>query len=328
VWSARLHRRIGTAWDEQNRHQQAVQSYDTAEIALGEEPAGTDVDWWREWLEIQHRRMWRYYGLNRSREMAELAEKTQPVVEQHGTPLQRGAFYQGLTLLGLRKDRYQPSEETVAYARTCLDAYRESGNLNATALSQSGLGFTLLWRGKLDEAEKHMQAGLEAAERMGNVIVQARNLTYLTVLYRQRGQVEAVRRHASRSLDLATARQMLEYMGLAYANLAWVAWREGNLAAVGDKGQAALEMWQKAPLASPFQWTALLPLMAVDMAHDRIPEAIDHAQSLLDPSQQRLPDALAGVVEGAVVAWEAEGPEVAASYLDRAIRLAQELGYL
>jgi hypothetical protein len=29
-----------------------------------------------------------------------------------------------------------------------------------------------------------------------------------------------------------------------------------------------------------------------------------------------------------VVVWEASKPEIAASYLDRAIKLAQELGYL
>ena len=328
IWQARLHRRIGTAWDEQNRHEEASEAYDIAEITLGEEPAESALDWWQEWLEIQHRQIWLCYGLNRLQEMVELAGRTRPVVEKYGTPFQRGGFFQGLTLLGLRKDRYLVSEETVAYARASLEAFRESGNLSAATLAQSGLGFTLLWRGELDEAEKHMLAGLRQAERIGDVAVQSRNLTYLTMLHRRRGQIKDVKYYVSRSMAVATARQMLEYIGMAKANLAWVAWREGNLSAAQDNGRVALETWQQAPLASPFQWAALWPLMAVAMTQNRVSEAIDHARVLLEPSQQRLPDALAGMIQKAVVTWEGGRSEMAHAHLSRAIELVQELGYL
>jgi len=328
VWRARLQRRIGTAWDEENRWQEATQAYAAAEAALGPEPPDSALGWWREWLEIQHRRIWLYYGLSRLDEMSALAEHTRPAVEKYATPLQRGEFFQGLVLLGLRKERYALSDETLAQARASVDAFRESGNANAVTLGVSGLGFALLWGGHLDEAEQQMLAALEQTERSGDVAVQSRCLTYLTILYRMRGQLDQVRHYAALSLALATERQMFEYIGMAKASNAWLAWREGSWAEAEVNGEAAVQMWQQAPLSTPFQWTARWPLLAVALAQNRVSDAMDDAQALLQPEQQRLPPGLTAQLEQAVAAWQQGDNAAAGVRLNQALELAQQLGFL
>jgi len=328
VWRARLRRRIGTAWDEENRWQEAEQAYTAAEAALGPEPTGSSPDWWREWLEIQHRRISLCYGLGRLDEMSALAERSRPAVEKYGTPLQWGEFFRGLSMLGLRKERYAVSEETIAHARASVDALRESGDANALTLSAGGLGMILLWGGHLDEAGPVMLDALEQTERSGDVAVQSRVLTYLTVLYRMRGQKEEVRRYAARSLALATERQMTEYTGMARATLAWLAWREGDWSEAEAEGQAAVALWQQAPLSTPFQWTARWPLLAMALAQQRVSGAMDHAQAMLEPDQHRLPPALTAQLEQAMAAWQGGDNAAAGALLSQALELAQQLGYL
>ena len=172
-----------------------------------------------------------------------------------------------------------------------------------------------------------MDTALELAVRVGDIHTQKQCLTYLTIVYRKLGQVEEATDYALRSLEAATSVQDPTYIGAARANLAWVAWRKANLTEALEKGKAALESWQQSP-GYPFQWLALYPLISVALAHDRIPEAVEYARGLLEPAQQALPDPLKTVLEEAIETWERGEPEAARAYLDRAIKLAQEMGYL
>jgi len=271
--------------------------------------------------------MWLHYWQAEFHQIAELAEKARPAVEQYGTPDLRSRFFQGLVIMAQRRDRYVISEETMAHAQACLEAIRESGKPSAIALAQFMLGFSHLWRDELDEAEEYMQAALKLAERLGDVVVQSRCLTYLTILYRKRGQSEEVQHYISRALDVATAGNMLEYISAAKANLAWVKWYVGNLSEAQENGQIALEMWQQAPLVYPFKWTALWPLISVAYVQYQVSEAVDYARTLLEPTQQRLPDALTALLEEAIKSWEGGETETAHTYLNQTIELAQELGW-
>lgn len=327
VWRAHLHRKTGNVWREQRCYEKAQKAYDLAEIALGKETTGLAQEWWQAWIEIQSDRMWLHYWQAQFHQIAELAEKTRSAVERYGTPDLRSRFFQGLVIMAQRRDRYVISEETMAHAQACLEAIRESGKPSAIALAQFMLGFSHLWRGELDEAEKYMQAALKLAERIGDVVVQSRCLTYLTILYRKRGQSEEVQHYISRALDVAMAGNMLEYISTAKANLAWAKWYEGNLPEAQENGRIALDMWQQAPLVYPFKWTALWPLISVAHVQDKVSEAVEYARTLLEPTQQRLPDALTALLEEAIKSWEGGESETAHTYLNQAIELAQELGW-
>jgi class 3 adenylate cyclase/tetratricopeptide (TPR) repeat protein/type II secretory pathway predicted ATPase ExeA len=327
IGQGRLHRKTGTTWGSSRQPEKVMQAYDKAETALGQEPAEAAPEWWQEWVDIQLARTTVYYWKGKVREQTELVEKVRPVVEQHGTPVQRVRFFLELVVANNRRDRFIVSEQTLAYSRAYLEGAQESGSLHPIAHARFVLGFNLLWRGEFDEAKEQMNTALELMARMGDITAQTQCLTYLTIVYRKSGQVEEAMDYALRSLEAATSVQNPMYIGAARANLAWVAWRKVNLAEALEKGKAALESWQQSP-GYPFQWLALYPLISVALAHDRIPEAVEYARGLLEPAQQALPDPLQTVLEEAIKTWERGEPEAARTHLDQAIELAQETGYL
>ena len=94
---------------------------------------------------------------------------------------------------------------------------------------------------------------------------------------------------------------------------------------VRENGRAALDLW---PPVYPFQWTALWPLIGAAITRDQVSEAVGYGRALLEPLQQRLPDTLTRELEEAIGRWEGGEPEIACAILDRAIELAQEMGYL
>jgi class 3 adenylate cyclase len=330
VWQARLHRKTGNIWRLQHRYNEALQAYNLAETSLGREPDGSAAKWWQGWIQIQLERMTLHYWLNHWHKISELADKLQPIMEQYGQPTQRVNFFLSLGNMNNRRDRFVVSEETLILCRSALAISQEADNPSDIAWARFLLGFGHLWRGELDQAEAHMQTALTLAERTGDIVHQSRCLTYLTILYRKHGQVEKARHYIFRSLAIATAAQTLEIIPTAKANLAWVAWCEENLSEAEVNGRAALDLWQQLPVDQaiyPFQWTAFWPLIGVALAQGLTTEAVDYARALLEPSQQRLPDALTALIEEAIESWEGGETEITHTYLNQAINLAQELGW-
>ncbi len=328
IRQGRLHVSTGETWGGLRRFEEAMKAYDRAETALGQEPADTAPEWWQEWIELQLSRAGVYYFRGEVREQAELLEKIQPVVEQHGTPLQHAESFLDLVLASNRRDRFIVSEQTLAYSRAYLAAAQELGSLRSIAHARFVLGFNLLWQGKLEEAEHQMNTALEWAVRMGNATLQTQCLTYLTVVFRKLGQVGEATDYALRSLEAATSVQNPAYIGAAKANLAWAAWKNAELTEAWEKGRAAVEPWQPSETGFPFQWVALFPLISLALDRARTPDAVEYARGLLDPAQQALPGSLEASLAGAIEAWERGEPKAARTHLDRAIELALEMGYL
>jgi eukaryotic-like serine/threonine-protein kinase len=188
-----------------------------------------------------------------------------------------------------------------------------------------------LWSGDPLGALEPLQAALAIAEQTGDLSLQARCLTYLAIAQRQCRRVAEAEQAAMRSLAAATAAHMPEYIGTAQANLAWVAWKTGTFEQARRHGSAALEAWQQLPTAHgsvQIQWTALCPLIVLALDAGEIASAIDYVRRLLDPAQQRLPDALTTLFEQALLAWEHDDPEQVLPLLQQATALAQQLHYL
>ncbi len=118
------------------------------------------------------------------------------------------------------------------------------------------------------------------------------------------------------------------YIGMAKANLAWVAWREGNLAEARELGRAALALWSQSSIFIPIRWTALWPLVGTELAQERLPEAMADARMLLAPGQHLPPEALSAFIEAALAKWDAGQRDTARRDLDQATMIAQQMGYL
>jgi tetratricopeptide (TPR) repeat protein len=330
IWQSHLHRKVGNVSRLLRQYKEALQAYDRAETALGERADEPAPEWWQEWIQIHLERIWLHYWLGQWHEMSELAS-IRSIVEQHGAPTQCVNFFLALASMNNRRDRYLVSEETVDLCQIALAISQESEDPGQIAWARFMLGFNQLWHGDLDEAEKQMQAALALAEQTGDIVHQSRCLTYLTILYRKRGRLEKTHRYASKSLAAAETGQLVEYTGMAKANLAWIAWREGNLPQAEAYGQEALELWQQLPAAHSscaFQWAALWPVIDVALAQNRTGEASAHARAMLHETQQLLPEALTTAIEKALETWDQGEPATAQAHLAQASTLAQELGYL
>ena len=152
------------------------------------------------------------------------------------------------------------------------------------------LGFCLLWRGKLEEAEDYFERGREAARSRGWALIETRCLVYGSIARRRRNDVEGAR---SWLLELEAQEELHGYRGLVAANGAWVALRDGDLELATARGEEAFADWHDGVHGSPFEWTARFPLLAVELARGRLDGAVEHARAMLDESQQPLPEELA-----------------------------------
>jgi hypothetical protein len=126
------------------------------------------------------------------------------------------------------------------------------------------------------------------------------SLTYLSVLYRLQRQTEQAEQYALRGLEHARAARLRVYEGVALANLAWIELLRGDIRRSEELGHTGLALMQDDNPTFPFQWLALLPLIAVSLETDSLPAAVEYAQCLLDPLQQRLSDHLADRLAGAL----------------------------
>jgi len=328
ISQSRLQRKTGIALEFQRLFEDALRAYSQAEATLGQEPANSISEWWNEWLMIHLDRMRLRYWQGQVQEMIQLAQKVRPALDAYGTPLQRSKFFTDLVAMALRRDRYVVSEETLTHAHAAVAAAQESENLGEIAWAQFMRGFSQLWHGDLDVAEAQLQAALELAEQTGDVTLQSRCLTYLTITDRKRGQVKEVRDTALRSLAVATAGKMPEYISMAKGNLAWVARRQGNLAEAQEMGQAAFDLFKQTVQGQMFPWVVLWPLIGTKLAQNQIAEAIEYVRGLFTPTGQLPPDTLVSVLEASIQSWEGGQSEKTHAYLIQASELAQQMGYL
>jgi eukaryotic-like serine/threonine-protein kinase len=316
---ARLLRKIANVERDQRLYDAALVRYEEAERAL---PAGEHgAQWVQEWIRLQFDRVQLYYWTAQVDEALELMAALQPEVDRHGSAQQRWHLLSQRLALTMRRQRFAPSAVTEAYLDALQEPAREvmHTSLRPNVLFTSGM-FGLL-HGRVAEAAESLAEAMQLTERTGDVSLQARCLTYLSIARRQQAATEEVRRLARRSADVAAAAGMPEYAATALANQAWVAWRDGDMAAARAKGEAALKLWAQLPqghASAIMQWTALWPLIGVALRSGDLPAAVRYARALLAPPQQRLPDALFVPLQQAIDAFEQADRAAAREHLARA----------
>lgn len=320
IGRARLQRKAAKTWEARHSFDQALAGYDAAEQALGAVPEPGDAapdapspgpprdrdmaPWWDEWLQIQGERIAVYYWLARLDRIQGLIEAIRPVVERHGTPLQRIAFYVSLLRMGLRSHRYRPDRDTVEHARALVVAAEESGDAGEIAFAHFNIALALTLHEAYGEAEPLFTRALAAAERIGSQPNLCRCLTYLTVLQRRLGRLDRARALAEQSMAATEAMQMIDYMGAAHGNLAWLAWRAGQWDEAKRHADEAAALWATTVYRYPLQWLALLPRMAIAFTDGALEHAIACAREMLHPEQQRLDDEVAVPLAEAIAGAE------------------------
>jgi tetratricopeptide (TPR) repeat protein len=301
---------------------------DDAEEALQRASQAPPEPWWQRWIDIRLSRLSRYYFANQVQEMAQLSEEIGPVIERYGSPVQSVRYYGRLTQLGYRQERSVLSDEVLNYAQKACAAVENSDELLMLASYRFLLGFSYLWHGwcgDLDEAERYLQAALDAAEEMGDVLLRTRCLNYLALVYRRRGDRQRVAELLPQVLAIAEEGDLQEYTATVEANMAWLKWLAGDLQAAEAHGERALATWRGLAIVMPMQWTALWPLMAVALAQDEVERAAGYAQALLSPDMARLPDDLTAILQQAITASADHQPAEIRNKLQTALDLASQL---
>jgi DNA-binding SARP family transcriptional activator len=325
---AGLYRKLGNAWRDQYHYEEALHTYDAAEAALGSLSGETDETVWLCLAHINYERINVHYWLGHPDEMLQLIEQNRPIVELHGSKVQRAQLEQISTAALLRRERYRASSKALEHARAYLQILKEAGDTDGLPAAHFQVGFGLLWADELATAEEEIGTALALAERTGDISLQGRCLTYLTVIARKQEQSERVRDYAERSLNVAIAAQMPDYSGAAHGNLAWLAWRNGELTVGRSHGQKALKAWQQLPTPYTFEWIGRWPMIGIALAEGNLVEASAHAQLLLDERQQRPPPALETALTAAVQGASIGDHESVRTALEAAVAPAQEQGYL
>lgn len=321
---SRLHRLVGETYTVQNQFEAALAAAHRAEAALPPEKMLSSDGEQAQWLDLQLLRLQLAYRLADIPTMEGLIEKLELPVERMGTPAHRIRFLHSAMLLAVRRARYAPPlDEVLGYQERALAASKEAGDAAGVSYAYFVKGFIYLWLGNRQEAEKYLEQGREQAERIGYKEQALICLTYLSVLYRQRGEIAPAELHAHQSLTLARAGNIPHYEAAAQANLAWVAWRADDLERARRRGQAAVDLWEGTPY--PFQWLALWPLLDIALVGGEKEMALTFAASILAPSQQLLPDPITTALESAL---QADEPCLTILHLQEALRLAREHRYL
>jgi tetratricopeptide (TPR) repeat protein len=243
------------------------------------------------------------YWIGDNAGLAQAARELQPHIESHGTSEQQHDFLHVLHQTNLRQEQYALSARTEELARDLYKAAKAVADSKAAGEwdAEFQLGFTLLWRGKFEEAGKHLRLALDEARRFGDVMTETRSLVYGAIARRKLGDVNGVQ---ELDAELAKMDDTYSYTGLIAANRAWLSWRAGDHDATQQWGATALAAWERVGRAGPtvFQWSARFPLLAVDIGLGRIESATAHARFMLGEAQQPLPPDVRAALEEAVQA--------------------------
>ena len=130
------------------------------------------------------------------------------------------------------------------------------------------------------------------------------------------------------SLAATEAMQMIDYMGAARGNLAWLAWHAGQMDEAARHAEEAVALWATTVYRYPLQWLALLPRMAAALAQGALERAIACAREMLHPEQQRLDDEVAVPLAEAIAGAERGDVESARQAIANALQGALALRYL
>ena len=291
------------------------------------------------WLElmVDARALWHLH-LKQAEPAQAVLSAAYRVLEARGAASLWPIYYRHLAWQRALASHWRIDDEVIAMARKAVaaatsggddpDIYGEKGR-GAIAWATLYLGWFLLMRGDLEEAEDNLQRSLVIAEGSGDILLLAGDLYCLEVVGLRRHDHETVRRIAPEAEAAALLVGLPEMASVAKGCRAWLAWQDEDLESVLKLADEAAAHLQRPPvgLLSIWKWTYLWPVIAVHLHNKQVGKAVEAGNQMLEPPQQRLPDELEATLKSARTAWASKEVGTAKDLLYYALELAHGLHF-
>ena len=300
VRGARLYRKIGLSHSVQRHFGASEEALANAERILDEGAANPDPPWWEEKLQIQLERMQLFYWQGMVSEIRQVADRCSVLIDQNGSPTQQTRFLKQLALALLMESRFRPTVECIELAGRAARASEKIPDLCERCYVQFALGLIQTFHCDREGAVASLSAALELAERVGERVYECRSLTYLALAHRRGRDVDQARIFAERAGALAAKLAMTEYVAMAKANLAWVAWKRARLEDCDSLGHEALKLWHAMRDPYSMDWIALWPLIGAAMERQRTGDAIELAKGLFRDGQHPIEEEVMSATRKAI----------------------------
>jgi class 3 adenylate cyclase len=331
IAKSRLERKMGLAHNAHSHFDQMLEHFQQAKDLLRREQSLRSSQWWHEWLEVHIEQTMVHYWVDQPDQMHAIANELQPELDAYGTPVQRAMFLSYFLGMNFRLERFLLSDETIRKGWDLLALGRQLTDLRPRSFNCFMVGFALLWHNSLDEALRVLEEGLPMTEQTGDVVLQSRYLTYLTVVLRRLGRLPETEAAAQRSLSVARVAGMQEYVGTAYANQAWVAWKRGDLSQAESLGRKAFDDWISLPQTHAslvFAWIAAWPLAASCFQRGNLTTCIQYLEEMIHPRCKRLETELEAQLEQVIQNFRHGEGEALRHELEKTFFLAERYRYL
>ena len=323
---AQCYRLLGQLEIEDCHDRDAFAALDKAEQILQNCKDKEANNWVENWLALQLSRSNLHYWRDEGDLQAVVLERARPLVETRAGTWQNADFRVHLAGQRWRRNRFAIDESALADVRAARALVNRAG-LNREEFHWHTLGFLLVLHGDLEEAVVDLEGALAAARRAGDKSLELANLAFLGWARLRQHDVPAVKDMILLADELVRARAFPS-AGMVKALKSWVAWKEEQDREAESLALEALEQWRPTVVRYPLCSICLWPLIAVRVADGRSAQAVAAARELVQPPQMRLPYELEVSVQSAISAWEStDGPETRGR-LQKALALAEKLGYL
>jgi eukaryotic-like serine/threonine-protein kinase len=240
VLAARCHFSLARLDVGLHRVEEAFASFDTAEFLLRDGSSWDDDDW-AVWFDVKRERAQLHYWRNEPHLGIAVLKRAAPFVEERGTSRQKAEFHSAMANQRFRKARYLIDNSIVDEYRTSWAAAVNGSLQDVLYGVQFSLGLALLCHGDLAGARAEIEGALRRAKRVGDRVTELRCLTYLAKTHLRQHDVRTVSEIAPQANELASSLGFPEYVGMARAMMAWVAWREVKAGEVEELSRQALE---------------------------------------------------------------------------------------
>jgi len=329
---ARLLRKQATALRTAHDYAGATSALERAEHELACVRGPEESNLVHEWIEIQQSRFWLYYFERRGGPITEaVVARMQPLVEQHGTPLQRSSFFECVASHVMARDRYLFSREAVAAAqRGVTELTTTTESAGQAAGPRFVLAFSLVLGGRdgCRAAIELFDAILTELEPIGDPMLISRALVYQAVAQRRLGQPNAVKTTNARARRYAERAQLTPYIGACLACDAWLAWQAGRLDEAEHLAHEATSWWRRGTHVFPFRWLADYIVLDLYHVRDDFANARVVIDDLLDPAQKLFEAPLATALAAAKDAFDTDDARETSRRLQTVLQLAHAEGYL